>query len=173
MGVLHLRMAGAPCDAIRPRPVSLVRGRWQDGLTAALRYNGGRARLAAREVLAGLVCEPQGRSGPCFAAVWFWTGRTEMTEPNRKCMLERRAGHPTGGIVAGAQIRAARAMLNMRRRDLALSAGLHPNAVKYWEARRVPVGERPYAIACIAHVLRQHGVEAFSDPTPGVRFVGG
>lgn len=88
-------------------------------------------------------------------------------------VLERRAGHPTGGIVDGAQIRAARAMLKMRRNDLAERAGLHPNAVKYWEARRVPNNERPYAVACIAHVLRQRGVEAFSEPAPGVRFVPG
>jgi hypothetical protein len=62
-------------------------------------------------------------------------------------------------------------MLNLKRDDLASAAGLHPNAVKYWEARRVPHGERPYAVACIAHALRQRGVEAFSDPAPGVRFV--
>jgi len=37
------------------------------------------------------------------------------------------------GIVSGAQVRAARAMLGWRRRDLAAAAGLHPNAVAYWE----------------------------------------
>ena len=86
-------------------------------------------------------------------------------------ILERRAGHDTLGIVCGAQIRAGRAMLKMKRADLAQHAGLHPNAVKYWEARRVPRGERPYAVACIAHALRHRGIEAYSAPAPGVRFV--
>lgn len=85
--------------------------------------------------------------------------------------LERRTGYSTGGIVCGEQIRAARAMLKLKRDKLASSAGIHPNAVKYWEARRIPHGERPYAVACIAHALRQHGIEAFSKPAPGVRFV--
>jgi transcriptional regulator with XRE-family HTH domain len=39
----------------------------------------------------------------------------------------------------GAQIRAARALLGWRRADLATAAGLHRNAVAYWERRtRLP-----------------------------------
>lgn len=43
-------------------------------------------------------------------------------------------------IKTGAQIKAARAMLGLRREDLARAASLHPNAVQYWENRVVPDG---------------------------------
>ena len=52
-------------------------------------------------------------------------------------------------IVTGTQIRAARALVGLRRTDLAKAAGLHANAVSYWErhvhipsAQREPVGVR-------------------------------
>ena len=38
-------------------------------------------------------------------------------------------------IATGAQIRAGRALLRWRQRDLAEAAGLHPKAVAYWEAK--------------------------------------
>jgi transcriptional regulator with XRE-family HTH domain len=69
-------------------------------------------------------------------------------------------------IRTGAQIRAARAMLGLRREDLATAAGLHPNAVKYWEARDVPPSYLPYAIE---RALTMLGVIAFADPSPGAR----
>jgi hypothetical protein len=40
-------------------------------------------------------------------------------------------------IKTGAQVRAARAMLGLRREDLARAAS---NAVQYWEKREVPAG---------------------------------
>ena len=72
-------------------------------------------------------------------------------------------------ISTGKQIRAARAMLGLRREDLAKAAGLHSNAVKYWEARDVPPGQQPYAIDRIERALTILGVIAFADPHPGVR----
>ena len=78
---------------------------------------------------------------------------------------------PKQGLVSGAQIRAGRALLNLKREDLARAAGLHKNAVAYWEGREVPPGQTPYAVACISRALRLRGVEAFADPLPGVRFV--
>jgi hypothetical protein len=42
-----------------------------------------------------------------------------------------------GRIVAGSQIRAGRALLAWRRKDLSSAANLHPNAVAYWERRDV------------------------------------
>ena len=72
-------------------------------------------------------------------------------------------------ISTGKQIRAARAMLGLRREDLAGAAGLHSNAVKYWEARDVPPGQPPYAIDRIERALTILGVIAFADPYPGVR----
>jgi DNA-binding transcriptional regulator YiaG len=74
-------------------------------------------------------------------------------------------------ITTGAQIKAARAFLGMRRDDLAAVAGVHPNAVKYWEDRPVPSGPLPYAVERIAKALRDRGVEVFADPKPGVRLV--
>lgn len=74
-------------------------------------------------------------------------------------------------IKSGAQIRAARALLGMRRVDLARAAGRHANAVKYWEARDIPQGCQPIAIDRIATALKAKGVVAFADPLPGVRFV--
>ena len=71
----------------------------------------------------------------------------------------------------GAQIRAARAMLGLRRKDLAQAASLHPNAVQYWENREVPAGPQPYAVERILAALKEKGIETFADPSPGVRLV--
>lgn len=74
-------------------------------------------------------------------------------------------------IRTGAQIRAARALLGLKRADLARAAKLHPNAVKYCEARQVvPLGfSPPYAVARIEKALRELGVIATADPHPGVQ----
>ena len=74
-------------------------------------------------------------------------------------------------IKTGAQIRAARAMLGLRREDLARAASLHPNAVQYWENRVVPEGPQPYAVERISAALKAAGVETFADPQLGVRLV--
>ena len=74
-------------------------------------------------------------------------------------------------IKTGAQIRAARAMLGLRREDLARAALLHPNAVQYWEKREEPAGPQPYAVERIVAALKEKGIETFSDPHPGVRLV--
>jgi transcriptional regulator with XRE-family HTH domain len=75
-------------------------------------------------------------------------------------------------IKTGAQIRAARAMLGLRREDLARAASLHPNAVQYWEKKRdVPAGPPPYAVERVEDALKAMGVETFADPSPGVRLV--
>lgn len=71
-------------------------------------------------------------------------------------------------IRTGKQIRAARALLGLRREDLARHAGLHPNAVKYWEAREVPPGRPPHAIERITWALEAMGAETFTEPRPGV-----
>lgn len=44
-------------------------------------------------------------------------------------------------------------MLGLWREDLAKAAGLHSNAGKYWGARDVPPGQRPYAIDRIERAL--------------------
>ena len=78
-------------------------------------------------------------------------------------------------IVTGAQISAARAMLNWTRAELARAAGLHRNAVAYWERHeKIPTGRyRREPIACrhMREALRAAGVDVFTEPAPGVRFV--
>lgn len=74
-------------------------------------------------------------------------------------------------FISGNQIRAARALIGWGQGELAARAGLHRNAVVYWETRerfsdrenRVPVG-----LQRIADALEQAGVVAISQPAPGV-----
>lgn len=71
-------------------------------------------------------------------------------------------------LSSGAQIRAGRALLGWRRIDLAAAAGLHRNAVAYWERRvRLPRRE-PFACEKIRAALRAAGVVTVATPAPGV-----
>lgn len=72
----------------------------------------------------------------------------------------------TKNIIAGAQIRAARALLGWRRKDLAEKAHLHCSSVIYWEARDdIPLSE-PYACRLMRQALRSAGVDVTEIPTP-------
>jgi hypothetical protein len=76
-----------------------------------------------------------------------------------------------GKIVTGAQIRAARALLGWRRKDLGTSAQLHPNAVSYWEKRAtIPAGafNEPHACKRMREALEYVGVRFLTNPGPGV-----
>lgn len=71
-------------------------------------------------------------------------------------------------LSTGAQIRAGRALLGWRRADLASAAGLHRNAVAYWErVARLPRSEQ---VGCrrIRDALFAAGVVAVNVPAPGV-----
>jgi DNA-binding transcriptional regulator YiaG len=71
-------------------------------------------------------------------------------------------------LVTGAQIKAARALLGWRRVDLAAAAGLHRNAVAYWEGQpRMPRRE-PFACQKMRAALLMAGVVTVSTPAPGV-----
>ena len=76
--------------------------------------------------------------------------------------------------MAGSQIRAGRSLLGWRRRELAFAAGLHPNAVAYWERHEnipsPPDGDTPVACRTIIEALRINGVVLTSKPGPGVLF---
>jgi transcriptional regulator with XRE-family HTH domain len=77
-------------------------------------------------------------------------------------------------ITTGAQIRAARALLDWARPELAEASGLHANSIAYWERHRsIPAGYRqtPYAVERIRTALLAAGVESTIEPSPGVRFV--
>jgi Helix-turn-helix len=80
-------------------------------------------------------------------------------------------------IARGAQIRAARALLGWTLQDLADAAGLHRNAVGYWERHdTIPTGwpskgTEPHACKLIREALHKAGVAVFTDPAPGVCLV--
>ena len=77
----------------------------------------------------------------------------------------------TGRIVIGAQIRAARSLLGWSQDELASAAGIHLNAVAYWEQTvGIPIGRHePHACRKIAEALRCAGVEFIGHAKPGVR----
>jgi hypothetical protein len=69
-----------------------------------------------------------------------------------------------GMIATGAQIRAARAMLDWTRPQLAQASGLHKNAVRYWEQRAdIPMDRFsvPFAVKQIEEALQREGVQLF------------
>lgn len=82
-------------------------------------------------------------------------------------------------ITTGAQIRAARALLGWTRTDLAAAAGLHPNAVAYWErAPRIPPPLRsgraqgePVGCGRIREALDRVGVTFIVKPGIGAVFM--
>ncbi len=77
-------------------------------------------------------------------------------------------------FVTGAQIRAARALAGLTAEQLARLAGLHANSVAYWEhAESIPAHRfrEPHACRLMREALASRGIEAFSHPAPGVRFV--
>lgn len=71
-------------------------------------------------------------------------------------------------LVTGAQIKAARALLGWRRIDLAAAAGLHRNAVAYWEGRTRMPRREPIACRKMRAALLSAGVITVSTPAPGV-----
>jgi transcriptional regulator with XRE-family HTH domain len=74
-------------------------------------------------------------------------------------------------IVSGAQIRAARGFLGWSQADLAKAAGLHINAVRYYEAQHGRelqyITATGYGCDRITQALRDAGVMLQSSP-PGV-----
>ena len=75
-------------------------------------------------------------------------------------------------IKTGAQIRAGRALLRWRQSDLAEAAGLHPKAVAYWEAKTTMRGRgEEVGVGRIRVAFEANGVLAFTNPSPGVRFI--
>lgn len=75
-------------------------------------------------------------------------------------------------IVSGRQLRAARTLAGLTQSDLSTEAGFNPRAAKYWEncGDNLPTSV-PTTLEAIEAVLRRHGVEVFSYPSPGCRLV--
>lgn len=74
-------------------------------------------------------------------------------------------------IASGAQMRAARGFLGWTQEDLARAAGLHVNAIRYYEAQHGQqldiVTAAGYGANRITDALRRAGLELTFDP-PGV-----
>ena len=56
----------------------------------------------------------------------------------------------------GRHLKAARTLAGMTQRELAQAAGLHPNAVKYWERHQVRIGG--HAVSKMVEALAAAGV---------------
>ncbi|HRQ25793.1 helix-turn-helix transcriptional regulator [Hyphomicrobium sp.] len=80
-------------------------------------------------------------------------------------------------IETGTQIKAARALLNWRSVDLAEAAGLHRNAVGYWEGQAVitPRSRQGWQSGPqrILEAFERAGVTFIGKPTLGVMLVQG
>jgi DNA-binding XRE family transcriptional regulator len=71
-------------------------------------------------------------------------------------------------LKTGAQIRAGRALLGWRRDDLAAAAGLHRNAIAYWEWHDKLPRKEPSTCARIRKAFHDAGVTVVNAPAPGV-----
>lgn len=78
-------------------------------------------------------------------------------------------------LVSGRQLKAARALIGWKREELATAAGLHPNAVSYWERKAsIPRGRyarEPYACRKMREALENAGLILTAIPAPGVSLV--
>jgi hypothetical protein len=75
--------------------------------------------------------------------------------------LIRNWGRVMIGLTKGVQIRAGRALIGWSRAD---------NSIAYWERETEIPLSAPNACESIAKALLRAGIEAFSQPTVGVRF---
>lgn len=76
-------------------------------------------------------------------------------------------------LTTGAQIKAARALIGWSQADLAHAAGLHENAVAYWEAKASIRCSRFHSNAGSSRIMRalaEVGVTFIAEPGPGVCF---
>ena len=71
-------------------------------------------------------------------------------------------------IRTGRQISAARALLDWSQSDLASAAGLHRNAVYYWEQRDVVPAAEPVAIGQMRAAFLAQGLRFVEQPHVGV-----
>jgi hypothetical protein len=74
-------------------------------------------------------------------------------------------------ITTGRQIKAARALIGMDQPTLGKAAGLHRNAVGYWEGKNTIPRREPVGVRRIREALTAAGVTIYSAPAPGVALV--
>ena len=74
-------------------------------------------------------------------------------------------------IVTGRQIRAARALAGLSRRELAAAAHLHVNSIAYWESSHaIPIDRiEPHACTQIRIAMLAVGIEFVGRMRPGIR----
>ena len=72
-------------------------------------------------------------------------------------------------ITSGRQIKAARALAGIDQSALAAAAGIHRNAVVYWEARdTIVLKPEPFAVHAMRKALKAAGVITMTNPATGV-----
>jgi hypothetical protein len=75
-------------------------------------------------------------------------------------------------IASGRQLRAARVLAGLTQAKLSTEAGFGIRAAKYWEGRTDnPPTCVDGALESVEAALLRHGVEVFSNPSPGCRLV--
>jgi transcriptional regulator with XRE-family HTH domain len=73
-------------------------------------------------------------------------------------------------IISGRQLRAARTLAGLTRKQLAQAVGVHERAARYWELKEnKPPTSTLSLLEEIEVVLRNHGVIVFASPSPGAR----
>jgi transcriptional regulator with XRE-family HTH domain len=73
-------------------------------------------------------------------------------------------------IISGRQLRAARTLAGLTRKQLAQAVGVHERAARYWELKEnKPPTSTLSLLDEIEVVLRNHGVIVFASPSPGAR----
>ena len=70
--------------------------------------------------------------------------------------------------ISGRQLRAARALAGLTQQQLADTAFLHVNSVRYIERQEREI-KPGHSVSCMMQALREFGVELTFDPSPGVR----
>lgn len=74
-------------------------------------------------------------------------------------------------LVSGRQLRAARVLAGATQERFAEVCGYHGRSVRYWESKTGAPTSCAITLQNIEGALARFGVEVFSDPTPGARFV--
>jgi transcriptional regulator with XRE-family HTH domain len=72
-------------------------------------------------------------------------------------------------LVAGAQLRAARALLRLEQEELAKAAGISANTIRKLENSEGRLEGRLSTIRALQHALEQAGIEFQDEGRPGVR----
>ena len=72
-------------------------------------------------------------------------------------------------LTNGAQLRAARALLQLEKAELAQLAGISPNTLRKMEATNGPFATHKSTVRAVEAALVERGILLFNDSMPGAR----